>query len=217
MLPGMQACQLLLEDALYYRSFSPDDFSFLIWRWSSADTTPHIFAERNDTAAARASAMEYGGISPTKYKIPFHSGGSLESETLRLLRNKMAYRELMGDLMLLHDTLLLPDFRTRHLVHYNGEGKELMAPVLRFGWGSLVQFSLLQDATTGRIYLHRYARPQAQTVQELDPRTGTLTGREVRIEKPFVQKVTVRGGRLYYLWQDDVVAAAQQLFAQSLH
>lgn len=216
LLQGVQACQLSMDDALYYRSFSPDDFSFLIWRWPATDTAPHVFAERNDTATARASAMEYGGISKTKYKIPFHYGGSLESEALRQLRNKLAYREMMGNLMLLRDTLLLPDFRTRRLVHYSAEGKELMAPAFRFRWGSLVQFALLQDAATGRIFLHRFARPMVQTVQELDPHTGALIGREVRIEKPFARSVRIRAGRLYYLWQDDLAHATQQLFTQPL-
>jgi hypothetical protein len=101
-------------------------------------------------------------------------------------------------------------------VHYSADGKELQALPLRFGWGSLVQFALLQDVGTGRIYLHRYARPQAQTVQELDPRTGALTGREVLIEKPFAKTVRIRNGRLYYLWQDDRVLGAQQLFMQTL-
>lgn len=216
LLAGVQACQLAHDDALYYRSFSPEDFSFLLWRWRAADTAPRIFVERNDTAAARASAMEYGGYNQTKHKIPFHYGSSLESEMLRLLRNRNVCRELMGNLMLLRDTLLLPDFRTRRLVHYSAEGKELMAPAFQFRWGSIVQFALLQDAATGRIFLHRYGRAFAQTVQELDPRTGALIGREVRIEKPFAEKITVRDGRLYYLWQDDVLAAAQQLFTQPL-
>lgn len=216
MLPGVEACQLMFSNALFYRSFSEENFSFVVWRWTAADTAPRVFAERNDTAAARASVQENTQAHYNKFGVGWHFGSSFETEVLRRLRNKMVYREMMGNLMLLHDTLLLPDFRTRRIVHYSDEGKELMAPRLRFSWGSLVQFSLLQDATTGRIYLHRYGRPQAQTIQELDPRTGYLTGRELRIQKAFAEKIKVRGGRIYYLWQDDQAGAAKQLFTQAL-
>ena len=216
MLPGVEACQLMLNDALFYRSFSAEDFSFRLWRWAATDTAPKIFAERIDTAAAIASMEEDWRAPNGKYGVSWHAGYSLQGEALRLLRNRNVYRELNSNLMLLHDTLLLPDLRTRRIVHFNSEGKELMAPPLRFSWGSLVQFSLLQDAATGRIYLHRYARTHAQTIQEIDPRTGALRGREVSIQKAFPQKVKVRGGRIYYLWQDDRAGGAQQLFTQAL-
>ncbi len=214
---GVEACQLALNDALYYRSFSPDEFALRLWRWRTDDTAPEILAQHIDTATARADEYEDANPDRKRYLVRSHRMvEGPEARRLRTLRNKIVYRELMGNLMLLHDTLLLPDFRTRRIVHYNGEGKELMAPTLRFSWGSMVQFALLQDAASGRIYLHRYARPQAQTVQELDPRTGALTGREVRIEKPFAKTVRIRGGRIFYLWQDDRAMAMQQLFAQPL-
>lgn len=215
MFGDVEACQLALNDALYYRSFSPEDFALSLWRWRSEDTAPRLFAQRIDTTTARTNEFEDGSVRP-RYFVRQHLGESPEDVRLRTLRNRNVYREMTGNLMVLHDTLLLPDFRTRRIVHYDGEGKELMAPALRFGWGSLVQFALLQDAATGRIYLHRYARPEAQTVQELDPRTGALTGRQVRIEKPFARTVRIRGGRIFYLWQDDRAMAMQQLFAQPL-
>ena len=216
MLPGVEACQLMLEGALFYRSFSEEDFSFRLWRWAATDTAPKIFAERTDTASARASLEEDWRAPLGKLGVKRHWGTGMASDALRLLRNRNVYRELNSNLMLLHDTLILPDLRTRRIVHFSSEGKELMAPPFRFSWGSLVQFSFLQDAATGRVYLHRYARPQLQTVQELDPRTGALVGREVLIQKAFPQKVSVRGGRIYYLWQDDKASGARQLFTQAL-
>jgi hypothetical protein len=216
MLPGVEACQLMLDNALFYRSFSAEDFSFRLWRWAATDTAPRIFAERIDTASTRASLEEDWRAPNGKYGVKWHAGYSIQGEALRQLRNRNVYRELNSNLMLLHDTLLLPDLRTRRLVHFSSDGKELMSPAFRFSWGSVVQFSLLQDRVTGRIFLHRYGRQEEQTVQELDPRTGALIGREAPIQKAFAQKVKVRGGRLYYLWQDDRAGAAKQLFTQPL-
>jgi hypothetical protein len=110
---------------------------------------------------------------------------------------------------------MVPNLARRHLICFDLDGKFLKTVPMRFPWGPLVRFNLLQDAATGRIYLHRHHKPRAQTIQELDPYSGELVGREVKILRPFANKVRIRSGQLYYLWKDHSTLDTRQLFTQT--
>jgi len=71
---------------------------------------------------------------------------------------------------------------------------------------------ILKDDITGQFYVHQVSFLEPHTVQKIDMATGSVTGPVIKLEKPLAEKVRVRDGQIYYLWQE--TRETRQLFRQ---
>ncbi|MEZ5017876.1 MAG: hypothetical protein R2800_12535 [Flavipsychrobacter sp.] len=130
------------------------------------------------------------------------------------LTDKNSFKRINTPLFLRKEALLIFDFDNGYLNFYSLNGVFLKRCPLQFDYDDLRIKEIMQDAITGKIYAYR-VKQEHQILLEIDVEKGSFSKQGVRLEKPFAQKVTVRGGNIYYLWSNERQKGKQQLYIQT--
>jgi len=212
-LPQLTACQLDINGTFYFKNLDPQQYRVSYLILPANDTVmrgmltwgddANIARAEEDERKVRLGALVAGNV-----------GGGMQY--MASLRNSLAMRYVDAPLLRARDTLVVPDFTRRRLVYFSLDGTLLGGVPLHCSYGPHMCINILQDASTGRVYVHRYHRAARQTVQELNLHTGALTGPVWALRQPFAQKVRIRDGRVYYMAQDHSALAARQLWVEAL-
>jgi hypothetical protein len=212
LLPGLQQCQQAMNGNLYYKLADRRNFNVVFGKIPRGDSVVHPFLNFYERDVAFQSMLDWMDV--LELLAQGQVSRAAEKQLARLSWDRMSFSHIDMPLLAQHDTLMIFDYFKRKLLRYNEEGRAAGAVPLSFAWQSVQEFHILTDEATGRIYIHRYADEAHQTIEELDTRTGTVSGNAVAIGKPYAEDVQVYDGDIYFLWMDKTVPATRQLFVQ---
>lgn len=223
---SMRNCLFSINDQYYYKISDWFNFSLKCVRYllkDSGKATP-IF-ESNDEQARTATWKTIQTVQTLKIlaKVAADSGNMQRAIELgyqgdelagrTVVMNGNAYRYLDRPLFADVDKIRLFDFRKKQIESYDPDGNLLESIPLHLSFTNVQRLEVLKDPVTNEYYLHRSDNMEAQTIARINMQTGEIRT-AIPIEKPFISKLKVFDGEIYYLYQNPKEPGTQQLYVQ---
>lgn len=211
LLAPLQECRIAGNNYFYYRNTDRNFFRTTFSYASAGSSQSTCFLRLEDVHTADASLEEYMEIqnllSKGNYKLAAVKNNN------RNFWDKEALLKISGDIYRTDTCLLVFDMFSKLMRFYSFNGTPLRTVPIQFGWTSIKKLGIIKDEQTGNFYLHRFDNSAAQTIEEIDLHSGS-TGTAIKLEKPFVTKVRIYNGRLYYLYKNPKYLMIEQLYMQ---
>jgi hypothetical protein len=216
LLEGMKQCEQSINGNLYYKLSDRSNFRTQYGMISKGSSTFRPFTTFEENEVAQASYQEWSEIQVllAAGAVPGARKEAARKQLMRLKWDKGSFAHIDVPLMRKNDTLVIFDFFNKKLLWYNLSGDAIGRVPVNFRWHQSQQFEVIKDEVTERIYIHRYDRKEAQTLEELDISNGTTLPDKISISRAFAENVKVNDNDIYFLWQDPHKAATRQLFIQ---
>ncbi|PZF74286.1 hypothetical protein [Taibaiella soli] len=194
----LRICQYATQDVIYYGFFDRRKWDITYAYAKNGKDELHTVLHFDDRQTRIGKE--------TERKFPLSAGASY-------LLDRNAFRYLNQPLFWESNRIVAFDFRTKRIVKYDLEGNLLESAPFHLSFTNVQRLEIIQDPVTREYYLHRSDNPAQQTLERINMQTGELYT-AIPIEKPFISKLKVFDGEIYYLFQDSAEPTTQQLFVQ---
>jgi len=211
-LPALMQCELTLQGNKYYRMDDRRNFSVTYEMLQRGDTQFKPIERFEEQDVAKASFEEYIQILILLEHYQFAEAARLDMQRRRW--DKGSFSHIDMPLFASTDSLVIFDFFKKNIGYYSLSGNKMGSNPIGFTWKQSQQFQIIKDDVDNKFYVHRYDDKSSQMLEEINISTGASKDNDIKIEKPFAEKIKVHNGRLYYLWQDSYTPATRQLFTQ---
>ena len=214
LLEGLQQCECSVNGDLCYKLTDRNDFRItygIIRKGETQFRSIKLFEEKD---VADASFEEWMDILALLSDVtPANQSAAARLQFARLKWDRSAYANINMPMIATHDTLVIFDYFKKQLLFYNMAGDSIGHVPIHFDWRQSQRFTVLKDAATGKIYLHRHGNQNSQWIEELNRYTGETSPNKIQIAKPMAENVKIYNGDIYMLWQDNG-GGTRQIFVQ---
>jgi len=214
MLPALQQCECATNGNLYYRVSDRRSFTTVYGMVEKGDSSFRPFKSFAEPKVARASYMELLDIINLLEHYQFSEAA--RRAHLRKMWDDGTLSHISLPVFICENKLIIFDYDNKQLLHFDLHGDVLKTAPINFAWKHSQQFEMIQDELSGKLYVHRYDSKEKHLLQELDVNSASIVS-TYAIEKPFIEKLKIRGGKVYYLWQDQAAHKTQQLYVQEMN
>lgn len=210
-LKGFEECTLASQNKFYYRIADSSVFRVVFAYSRKGDLHLYPFQTLHQPDVLMASIEDRIRV------IQLLQWGDYKeaAHVSRLMRmyDKNAFKRIDVPMFQKEDSLLIFDFEDRLIHYYNMDGILVKKVPILFDEGAIMHVKVLQDVGTEQFYLWVKRKESEQNIYKIDEDNGALYLYEMQVEKPLVENIKIRDGKLYYLWQDGL-GSTRQLYIQ---
>jgi len=207
----MKECQFETNNQFYYKLADRGNFNITYAYRKLGDSILHPVIRFDDTKTSDASNEEWADV--LALIAMGKQSQAAQIAGVRHLLNKNAYAYLDQPLFPENDKIRAFDFREKQIRTYDLNGYLLESVTMQFDFHNVQRLEIIKDPVTNEYYLHSSADHAQQMLSRIDLQTGELFA-AIPIEKPFISKLKVFDGEIFYLYQNPAEPSTQQLYVQ---
>lgn len=214
MLAGLQQCAQSVNGNLYYKIGDKNNFRVTYGMIGKGDSMFRPFTEFEEKDVAKAS---YEELMEIIFLIETgHVNEASQMQGRRKMWDNVSYAHINMPLLIAGDSLVIFDFFRKKILVYNFSGAQTGSSDIHFDWRDSQHFSIIPDEPLAKIYIHRYANVNKQTVAELNIASGGESETKIALEKPLAEQVKVHDNAIYFLWHEGKSGGTRQLYVQHM-